>query len=76
MGRRVLGALVWGAAFFVAGAIVGMLAISGLSSNTHDRSVEAATTAIFVLGPVAGLVGAVIGAVRGVPRRGAGPGNA
>ena len=76
MARRVLGALAWGAAFFVVGAIAGMIAINALSSNTHDRSVEAATTAIFVCGPAAGLVGAVIGAVRGgAARRGAGPGS-
>ncbi len=75
MGRRLRGALLWGAAFSVAGAILGMIAIGALSSNTHDRSVEAAMTGIFVFGPAAGLVGAVIGAIRGGSPRRAGPGG-
>jgi hypothetical protein len=38
--------------------------VSLLSSNTHDRSVEAAMTGAFVVGLLVGLVGCVKGAVR------------
>jgi hypothetical protein len=40
-----------------------------LSSNAHDRSVEAAMTGAFLFGPLVGLIGFVIGAARTVPRR-------
>jgi hypothetical protein len=54
----------------VFGAIVGFIAfglcayaaIELLSSNTHDRALEAAMTAIFVAGPLGGIVGGILGA--------------
>ena len=41
---------------YVIGAILGMLLINLFSSNTHDKSVEAAMTSFFVFGPIAALL--------------------
>ena len=46
------------------GAFGGGFLVSLLSSNTHDRSVEAAMTGAFVLGPLAAIAGALMGARR------------
>jgi hypothetical protein len=56
---------------YVAGAFGGGFAISMLSSNHFDVSVEAAMTGAFVIGPLGALIGLVIGVVRGAPRKGA-----
>ena len=57
----------WAIPAYLLGALGGGALVSLLSSNTHDRSVEAAMTGAFVLGPLAGLVGFVVGAVRAAP---------
>lgn len=55
---RVVGAgLLWGVAAYVAGAALGALLVSRLSSNRHDRSQEAAVTGLLVAGPLCALVG-------------------
>lgn len=41
---------------YVAGVVVGMVLVNLLSSNTHDKSVEAAMTSFFVFGPIAALL--------------------
>ena len=46
-------------------AFVGYFMIDWFSSNTHDRSVEAAMTGAFVLGPLGAVVGFVVGFVLG-----------
>jgi cation transporter-like permease len=53
----VLGAI----AGYLIGLFGGMGLINLLSSNPHDRSVEAAMTGAFVVGPFMALVGFVIG---------------
>ncbi len=50
------------ACYFV-GAFGGGFLISVMSSNTHDKSVEAAMTGAFVTGPIGALVGGILGAV-------------
>lgn len=45
---------------FVAAAAVGYFLIGLLSSNRHDRSVEAAMTAIFVLGPLGAVIAGTV----------------
>lgn len=50
---------------YVVGALVGYALVSGLSSNAHDRSVEAAMTAAFVAGPG----GAGLAGIAGVMRK-------
>ncbi len=55
--------------FIVFGVIAGFAifavcaygAIELFSSNRHDRSVEAIMTAVFVAGPLGGIVGAIVG---------------
>jgi hypothetical protein len=41
-------------------AIAAYIGIHAFSSNTHDRAVEAAMTAIFVAAPVGAIAGAVV----------------
>ncbi len=45
-------------------AFVGYFLIDLLSSNTHDRSVEAAMTSAFVIGPGGAILAFIVGFVR------------
>jgi hypothetical protein len=47
-----------------AGAAVAWVAVTLLSSNTHDRSLEAVMTAFFFAGPIGAVVGLVVGLLR------------
>ena len=49
--------------YLIAG-FAGYFLIDLLSSNTHDRSVEAAMTSAFVLGPLGAVVAFVVGFIR------------
>ena len=60
--------LLWAIPGYLAGAFGGGYLITLLSSNNHDRSVEAAMTGAFVLGPLGALIAFVIGAVRAKPK--------
>lgn len=44
---------------YVLAALIGYAAIMQLSSNVHDKAVEAATTAAFVVGPIGALLGLI-----------------
>jgi hypothetical protein len=61
--RRLLVVLLGVTAGFVSFALCGYAAVELLSSNSHDRSVEAAMTAFFVAGPLGAIVGGIVGAV-------------
>ena len=50
---------------YLLGALVGYLLIGTFSGNTHDRSVEAAMTGAFVVGPFGAVIGFVVGVVFG-----------
>ena len=50
---------------YIVGAVLGYFLIEGFSSNTHDRSVEAAMTGAFAVGPLFALIGFTVGFVRG-----------
>lgn len=50
---------------YLVAAPLGYGLVTQLSSNTHDRSVEAAMTAVFVLGPAGGLAGLLAGLFHG-----------
>jgi len=63
--RRITLALAFGLAGYAVGAVLGYVLVTSASGNTHDRSVEAAMTAAFVTGPLAAVVSAIIGAIRG-----------
>ncbi len=58
-------ALLCAVAGYIAAAFVGYFLISWFSSNMHDRSVEAAMTSAFVLGPLGAVVAFVVGFIRG-----------
>jgi hypothetical protein len=62
--RRVAIGLLWAVAGYGAGAIAGYVLVMQLSSNGHDRPVEAAMTGAFVFGPAAALFAFVAGVVR------------
>ena len=47
------------------GAIVGYFLVATFSGNTHDRSVEAAMTAAFVVGPCSAVIAFVLGVMFG-----------
>lgn len=49
---------------YLAGAFAGGALLLQFSSNTHDRSLEAAMTGAFVSGPAAAIVGFLIAYVR------------
>ena len=49
---------------YLIAAFAGYFLIDLLSSNTHDRSVEAAMTSAFVLGPLGAVVGFIAGFIR------------
>jgi hypothetical protein len=50
---------------YVLAAFAGYYLIGWLSSNTHDRAVEAAMTSVFVIGPVGAVLALVAGMLRG-----------
>jgi hypothetical protein len=62
MGRRLLFGCLWGAASYLAGALAGGLLTTMVSSNTHDKSVEAVMTGVFYAGPLAAVLGFVLAA--------------
>lgn len=68
--RRFLIGLLWALPGYVVGAFGGGLLVSLLSSNTHDRSIEAAMTGAFVLGPLVAVAAFAIGFARARRRQG------
>ena len=62
--KRIAMGVLGGVLGYVLGAFGGGFLVSVLSSNTHDRSVEAAMTGAFVLGPLAAVAGALVGVWR------------
>jgi hypothetical protein len=61
MSKRIAMGVLGGVLGYAVGAFGGGFLVSVLSSNTHDRSVEAAMTGAFVIGPLAGVVGGLLG---------------
>lgn len=45
---------------YVIGMLSGMFLIEGISSNRHDRSLEAAMTGAFVIGPLIAVVAVIV----------------
>lgn len=60
--KRLIITLLFTLAGFTIFAVSGYAAVSLLSSNTHDRAVEAAMTSVFVFGPLGAIVGGIAGA--------------
>ena len=63
--RRVLFAFLGATAAYVAAAVAAYFLLGMLSSNVHDRALEAAMSAAFLYGPAAAVVGFGLGWVRG-----------
>jgi hypothetical protein len=61
--------LLGGIVGYLIAAFAGYFLIEWLSSNTHDRSVEAAMTSALVLGPLGAIVGFICGFVLSAKRR-------
>jgi prolipoprotein diacylglyceryltransferase len=61
--RRFVVSLLYALAGYVLGALVGYVLIEWFSTNTHDRSVEAAMTSAFVFGPLGAVIAFVAGFV-------------
>lgn len=57
LGRGLAGAV----AGYLVGAVATYALVALVSSNAHDRSLEAAMTAAFVGGPLGAVVGLVVG---------------
>ena len=49
---------------YIAGAGLGYMAITLLSSNTHDKAVEAAMTSAFAAGPIGAVIGLILALMR------------
>ena len=62
--RRIAFGVLWAVPAYLIGAFGGGYLISVLSSNTRDRSLEAAMTGAFLCGPIAGVIGFIIGMAR------------
>ncbi len=69
--KRVSIALLFAIGGYVIVAFVSYFLVGWLSSNTHDRSVEAAMTSAFVFGPVGAVVAFIAGLLIGRSRAGA-----
>jgi hypothetical protein len=66
--RRVLIGFACAIPGYLMGAFGGGWLIDVLSSNRHDRGMEAAMTGAFVLGPAVAVIAFVIGLVMAKPR--------
>ena len=71
--RRLLGGFLGLAVGYPVAAALGYVAIQAFSDNRFDRSLEAAMTAAFAIGPVGALLGLILGIVLGGRRAKAGP---
>jgi cation transporter-like permease len=60
VGQRLGIALLGAFTAYLLAAVAGYFLFDALSSNVHDRSVEAAMTSVFVLGPLGAIVGFVV----------------
>jgi predicted cobalt transporter CbtA len=68
--KRIATGLLWGIAGYAVAAIAGYFLVLQLSPNVHDRSVEAAMTAAFFIGPAGAVVAFAVGFVRAGRRGG------
>jgi hypothetical protein len=66
--RRLLIAFAFAIPGYLLGAFGGGILIDILSSNRHDRGVEAAMTGAFVFGPVIASIAFIVGLVVAKPR--------
>ena len=67
--KRVAFGLLFAVIGYCLGAFGGLVLIEATSSNQHDRSVEAAMTGAFVIGPLVAIAAFIAGAVWAKPKR-------
>jgi hypothetical protein len=63
--HRLLIGLLYALPAYAVGAVGGGYLLYLASTNLHDRSLEAEMTGAFVLGPLAAVIGFLVGTVRG-----------
>jgi hypothetical protein len=63
--RRFGFGLLFGIVGYIIAAVASYFLILQLSSNMHDRSVEAGMTSAFFFGPIGALIAFVVGVIRG-----------
>jgi hypothetical protein len=63
--RRLGFGLLYGIGGYLVAATAGYFLVGQLSSNVHDRSVEAAMTGAFVFGPLGAVAAFIVGLIRG-----------
>ena len=73
--RRIGRGLLWDVLGYLLAAAATYVLTMWLSSNVHDRELEALMTAIVVVGPAAGVLGLVLGLLLRRPRRTRTPGT-
>lgn len=57
--KRIGVAFLMGLVGYVAGGLIGYGLVMLLSSNVHDRAMEAAMTGAFFVGPITAILGAI-----------------
>lgn len=62
--KRIAVAFWVGMVGYVAGGLIGYELVMLLSSNVHDRSMEAVMTGAFIVGPLLAIIGALWGFFR------------
>ena len=67
--HRVLRGLFWAVSGYVLGAVGGGFVVYAITTNRHDRSMEAGMTGVFFLGPVVAVIAFLVGVVRKPPVR-------
>ena len=67
--KRIAVGLLFAVVGYCLGTFGGMMLIEATSSNQHDRSVEAAMTGAFVIGPLVAIAAFIAGAVWAKPKR-------
>jgi hypothetical protein len=60
---------------YLVAAVASYFLVDLLSSNVHDRSVEAGMTSAFVFGPLGAVAAFIVGFIRGGRKLGAGSGS-
>ena len=67
--RRLWFGILWSVPSYLIGAFGGGYLIYLVSSNQHDREMEASMTGAFFVGPLLGLIGFIVGAARVKPEQ-------
>jgi hypothetical protein len=58
--QRIAVVLLVGLVCYIAGGLIGYALVMRLSSNVHDRTLAAALSGAFFVGPLAALIGALL----------------